>query len=156
MFFLPLSSTASQEKLLEQVSVFTTVPSLSLMHLVTLLGKDQSQRSFTLTKEANTTASNSDSFCLLMEFFPLKVTKLTLGRTAIKSHSSDDSNKSLVIYNRFETLDQLIEAILLQIHYYNSRRIQSALKMTPRQKYEQALAKLQDAQNKEKTPSWGV
>lgn len=33
--------------------------------------------------------------------------------------------------NRFETLPELIEAIYLQIHYYNYERIHTALRMTP-------------------------
>lgn len=40
---------------------------------------------------------------------------------------------------RFDTLDELIEAIHRQIHYYNTARIHTALKMTPKQKYEQAV-----------------
>lgn len=40
--------------------------------------------------------------------------------------------------HRFQSLDELIEAIHQQIHYYNTKRIHTALKMTPRQRYEQA------------------
>ena len=57
--------------------------------------------------------------------------------------------------NRFEHLDELIEAVHLQIYYYNYRRIHSALKMTPRKKFEQSMAKLNIEIN-EKTPEPGV
>ncbi len=40
--------------------------------------------------------------------------------------------------HRFKSLDELIEAIHRQIHYHNTKRIHSALKMTPRQRFEQA------------------
>ena len=40
--------------------------------------------------------------------------------------------------HRFKSLDELIEAIHQQIHYYNKKRIHTALKMTPRQRWEQA------------------
>ena len=44
---------------------------------------------------------------------------------------------------RFDSLEQLIEAIHHQIHYYNNARIYTALRMTPRQKYQQAVRQWQ-------------
>ena len=41
--------------------------------------------------------------------------------------------------NRFQSLDELIEAIHRQINYYNTRRIHRALKKPPLQKYLEAL-----------------
>jgi putative transposase len=47
-------------------------------------------------------------------------------------------NAELGNLNRFETLDQVIEAIHHQLHYYNSKRFHTALRMTPLQKYQNA------------------
>lgn len=44
--------------------------------------------------------------------------------------------------NYYENQGQLIEAIALQIHYYNNRRIHSALKMTPSAFYQRFTKKL--------------
>jgi putative transposase len=44
--------------------------------------------------------------------------------------------------NRFETLGELTAAIYLQLHYYNTMRIHSALKMPPRQFAEQHRSEL--------------
>lgn len=41
--------------------------------------------------------------------------------------------------NRFQSLDELIEAIYRQIHYYNTRRMHRKIKMPPLQKYLEAL-----------------
>lgn len=40
--------------------------------------------------------------------------------------------------HRFTSLDELVEAIHQQIHYYNTKRIHSAIRMIPRQRFEQA------------------
>jgi putative transposase len=45
----------------------------------------------------------------------------------------------LVHPNIYETRGELIEAISLQIHYYNHRRIHSALKMPPTIFYQRCL-----------------
>ena len=41
--------------------------------------------------------------------------------------------------HRFKSLDELIEAIHCQINYYNNQRMHRSIKMTPKQKYEEAL-----------------
>lgn len=41
--------------------------------------------------------------------------------------------------HRFKSLDELVEAIHHQIHYYNTKRIHRALRMSPLQKYEQTM-----------------
>lgn len=40
---------------------------------------------------------------------------------------------------RFKSLDELIEAIHRQINYYNNKRMHRSIKMTPKQKYEEAM-----------------
>jgi transposase InsO family protein len=45
----------------------------------------------------------------------------------------------------YETRGELIEAIALQIHYYNHRRIHSALKMPPAIFYQRCLRQNQTA-----------
>ena len=44
--------------------------------------------------------------------------------------------------HRLQTLDELMEAVAHQIHYYNTKRIHSALKMPPQEKYQQALERI--------------
>lgn len=51
--------------------------------------------------------------------------------------------------HRFHTLDELMEAIAHQIHYYNTKRIHSALKMTPREKHAEAMRQLEFMQHRE-------
>lgn len=46
--------------------------------------------------------------------------------------------------SRHESIEMLIEAIGRYIHYYNTRRIHSALKMPPRMFYEKEIARLQN------------
>lgn len=40
---------------------------------------------------------------------------------------------------RFETLEELVEGIHHRIHYYNTKRMHRSIKMTPRQKYAEAV-----------------
>lgn len=49
--------------------------------------------------------------------------------------------KELGSLNEFRTLPELIEAIHLQIHYYNTQRIHSVLKTIPRHFYDKSMSK---------------
>lgn len=51
--------------------------------------------------------------------------------------------------SRHETIEILIEAIGRYIHYYNTRRIHSALKMPPRKFYEKEMERLKPKRNPE-------
>lgn len=49
--------------------------------------------------------------------------------------------------NRFDTLGELIEEIYSYIHYFNTKRIHTSIKMTPnqfRQKYEDSVSRKLD------------
>ena len=47
--------------------------------------------------------------------------------------------KELGNWHRFQSLDELIEAIYRQLHYYNTKRIHRKIKMPPYQKYLEAV-----------------
>lgn len=49
--------------------------------------------------------------------------------------------------SRHETIEKLIEAIGRYIHYYNTRRIHTPLKMPPKVFYEKEMQKLKDAES---------
>lgn len=49
--------------------------------------------------------------------------------------------------SRHETVETLIEAIGRYVHYYNTRRIHSALKMQPKVFYEKEIKRLKDQEN---------